>query len=80
MSDGNKEEAVGPRKHEDLTARGSAAHSGQNVKGVARKAVGPRKHEDLTATGMRNSSILVILARMPRELRGKLRALENMKT
>ena len=42
--------------------------------------MGLRKHEDLTARGMQNSSIQVILARMLRELRGKLWALENMKT
>ena len=39
-----------------------------------------RKHEDLAARGMQSSSIQVILARMLRELRGKLWALENMKT
>ena len=52
----------------------------QDAKGVRGKAAGPRKHEDLTARGMQNSSIQVILARMLRELRGKLWALENMKT
>ena len=38
------------------------------------------RDEDLAARGMQNSSIQVILARMLRELRGKLWALENMKT
>ena len=85
MSGDNKGQAVGPRKLEDLSARCMQNCSIQVIParmsdGNKRKAVGPRKHEDLTARGRQNSSIQVILARMLRELRGKLWALENMRT
>ena len=48
---------------------------------VIGEASDPRGHEDSNARGMENRSILqTILAKMLRELRGNLWALENMKT
>ena len=55
-------------------------YSGQDAKGVKRKAVGPREHEDLEAGGRQNCSSQVIPGKMLEELRGKLRAFQNMKT
>ena len=47
---------------------------------VIGEASDPRGHEDSNARGMENRSIQTILAKMLRELRGNLWALENMKT
>ena len=47
---------------------------------VIGEASDPRGHEDSNARGMENRSIQTILAKMLRESRGKLWALENMKT
>ena len=46
---------------------------------VIGEASDPRGHEDSNARGMENRSIQTILAKMLRELRGNLWALEDMK-
>ena len=57
-----------------------AVFSTKMLEGVKAKAVGHRQLEDLRARGMHIAALRSCRPRCQRELRGKLPALENLKT